>query len=137
VPRSRPDAAADAVRAALALRDALSALNQRHLALDPRREPLRIGVGIDTGDAVVGFIGSHLRQAYTAIGDTVNTASRLESVTKNYPGCDILISARTQEKQQRYKVAETELGRDEELKGKVEKVRVYLVRGRREARPAE
>jgi class 3 adenylate cyclase len=137
VPESRPDAAADAVRAALALRDALSALNQRHLALEPRREPLRIGVGIDTGDAVVGFIGSHLRQSYTAIGDTVNTASRLESATKQYSECDILISARTQEGQERYKVAETELGRDEELKGKSEKVRVYLVRGRRDVPAAE
>ena len=134
VPEPRPEAAADAVRAALAMRDALAAINQRHKALGGQE--LRIGVGVHTGEAVVGFIGSHLRQSYTAIGDTVNIASRLEGVTKKYPGCDILISEQTQEGQQAYKVAETELGNDEELKGRNEKVRVYLVRGLRDSKPA-
>jgi class 3 adenylate cyclase len=133
VPEPRPDAAADAVRAALAMRDALAAINQRHKALGGQE--LRIGVGVHTGEAVVGFIGSHLRQSYTAIGDTVNIASRLEGVTKKYPGCDIIISEKTQQGQQAYHVAETELGDDEKLKGRNEKVRVYLVRGLRESSP--
>ena len=134
VPEPRDEAGADAVRAALAMRDALAAINQRHHALGGHE--LRVGIGVHTGEAVVGFIGSHLRQSYTAIGDTVNTASRLEGATKSYPGCDIIISEETQAEQQRYRVAETELGDDEKLKGKDKPVRVYKVRGLREARPA-
>ena len=129
VPEPRADAAADAVRGALDMRDALSALNLRQRALGGQE--FRIGIGIDTGEVVVGLIGSHLRQSYTAIGDTVNTASRLESATKNYPGCDILISERTQEGQQRLGVAETAFLGYESLKGKEQKVAVYQVRGSR------
>jgi class 3 adenylate cyclase len=133
VPQPRDDAAADAVRAALAMRDALSARNLRHKALGGRE--IQIGIGVHTGRAVVGFIGSHLRLSYTAIGDTVNTASRLESVTKAYPGCDILISQATEDGQQRCRVAETEYKGFAELKGHTP-LAVYQVGSRRGGQPS-
>ena len=128
LPQPRESAPADAVRAALAMRDGLATLNQRRAVLGGSE--IRIGIGVHSGDAVVGFIGSHLRQSYTAIGDTVNTASRLEAATKLHPGCDILISQATEEGQTRYGVAETEFIGYEALKGKSERIAAYQVRGR-------
>jgi adenylate cyclase len=57
-------------------------------------KPLQFGVGINSGDAVVGSIGSKLRSDYTAIGDTVNIAARLEALTKELEA-PILISEST------------------------------------------
>jgi adenylate cyclase len=105
VPEPHPEDAARAVRAALDMREALFSLNLRHKALD--RKTLRIGIGIHTGEAVLGYIGSHLHQSYTVIGDAVNVASRLESATKDYDACDILISHDTQQEQDRFAVAVT------------------------------
>jgi class 3 adenylate cyclase len=128
VPDERPDAAADAVRAALDLREALAALNQRQQVLGG--PTLRIGVGIDAGEAVVGFLGSHLRQSYTAIGDVVNTASRLEGVTKQH-NCDIIISQAVQEEQEQYGVAKTTFLGKVAVKGRRQEVAVYQVDGLR------
>jgi len=81
--------AADAVRGAREIFARLEQLNRR-LAGD-LREPLRIGIGIHYGEAIVGAMGPPRSQIITAIGDTVNTCARLESLTKEYD-CSAVIS---------------------------------------------
>jgi adenylate cyclase len=83
------DAALDAGREML---DRLAAINARISARG--NPPLAIGVGIHTGRAVVGSIGSPRRLEYTAIGDTVNVASRVEGLTKTV-GEPLLLTAAT------------------------------------------
>jgi adenylate cyclase len=84
----RPDAeqALHACRAALAI-----AASVDRIALPPGlADELRVRIGIESGPAVVGNIGSSTRLNYTALGDTVNLASRLEGVNKIY-GTTIII----------------------------------------------
>jgi adenylate cyclase len=78
-----------ALVAARAMAEALHELN-RSLASDIN-EPLRIGIGIHAGPAIVGEMGYGRATSVTAVGDTVNTASRLETLTKDY-GCQLVIS---------------------------------------------
>ena len=79
-PKSFGNDAVRAVKTGVDLLRLASSLESKWLQVIGK--PLRIGVGINTGDAVVGSIGSEIRSDYTAIGDTVNTASRLEGLTK-------------------------------------------------------
>src|SRR5437773_1246803 len=94
VPVEDPEHAIKAVRTGLAFQE-------RTLAAAARWEAkygvtIRNGVGINTGEAVVGTLGSQQRLEYTAIGDTVNLAARLESITKDH-GVSIIISESTYE----------------------------------------
>lgn len=88
-PMPRNDHAELAVSTALQMTQALRRLNERFRVRG--MEPLAIGIGINTGEMIVGNIGSDQRLDYTVIGDNVNLSSRLESLTKNY-GVEILIS---------------------------------------------
>ena len=88
-PVDDPDHALHAVGAALACRDKLAAMNAGEPAFAGRRIAMR--VGLNTGQALVGNIGSRRRFNYTAMGDTVNLASRLEGANKFY-GTTIMAS---------------------------------------------
>jgi adenylate cyclase len=97
-PLDDPDHALHAIEAALGMLKALEDLNIE-LAAEARAngsEPLKlaVGVGINTGDCVVGNMGSEYRFDYSALGDPVNLAARLEGETKNYD-VGILLGERT------------------------------------------
>jgi adenylate cyclase len=91
-PLEQTDHASKACRAALEMRTTLEALNQQWE--EEGRPPLRIGVGVNSGPVAVGNMGSDRLFDYTAIGDNVNLASRLEGLNKYY-GTNILISQAT------------------------------------------
>ena len=89
-PTTTPEDAANALNTAVAMQRRIIGINQE---LQAEGFPeIMVGIGLHTGEVTVGYIGSERRSEYTAIGDTVNTASRLES---NAKGGEILISDAT------------------------------------------
>ncbi len=89
-PTATPEDALNAVKAAVTMQKRLAALNTELRA--EGYDHISVGIGLHTGEATIGYIGSEQRSEYTAIGDTVNLASRLES---NADGGQILMSEAT------------------------------------------
>jgi len=118
-PFDQPDHALRAVRTALAMRDVLAEMNKAKVFGDLQ---LAIGLGVNTGDMVVGNVGGDARFDYTVIGDNVNLGSRLEGLTKEYHVWILITEATRAEVQDRVitrrldKVA---------VKGKKEPVVIY------------
>ena len=93
-PPADPHHATNAVRAALA---AAARIHEEHERAEQRGEPgYGVKIGINSGPAVVGNVGTTKRYNYTAVGETVNVASRLESVPTLY-GCHLVVGPRTAE----------------------------------------
>ena len=109
----------NAVMAALAMQRQAALLSARFVAR--RWPPLKIGIGINTGIVKVGNMGSMYRRAYTAVGDPVNVAARLEGRTKGY-GVGILVAEPTRRLVRDIVFREIDRVR---VKGKDEAVTIY------------
>ncbi len=90
-PTATPSDPVNAVKAAVAMQKRIQTLNSELAA--EGFSSIQVGIGLHTGEATIGYIGSDKRSEYTAIGDTVNLAARLES---NAIGNQILMSEATQ-----------------------------------------
>jgi adenylate cyclase len=112
-----------AVRAGQQMLRRLELLNRRWETMEDRAI-LSIGVGIHTGEAIMGNVGSEERVQYTAIGDTVNAASRIEGLTKQF-GVAFVVSEGTA-KLLPGSVALRDLG-EAEVRGREARIRVYEV----------
>lgn len=123
-PKTTKRDAQNAVRACLEMRRALGELNQKRIAKG--QPPILIGMGLHSGPAISGTIGSDERMEYTVIGDTVNMTSRIESSTKAF-GTDLLISEATaQAVSDEYAL---EIAGSAEVKGKSEPLKLFKVIG--------
>jgi len=123
-PLPRPNDEELAVRMAVEMQERMKEL--RVLWKSQGKEQFDIGCGINSGEAVVGFMGTDRKMEYSALGDTVNIASRLESLTKEYHA-SIIISQSVYEKVKDIVVVK-ELG-FATIKGKTNKVQIYDVLG--------
>jgi adenylate cyclase len=123
-PLKQPDHPFRACRSALEMMAGLKKLNEKWR--EEGEKPLDVGIGINTGNMVVGNMGSELRFDYTVMGDAVNLASRLEDANKTYK-TNVLISETTYE-QVKGEFVCMELDKVR-VKGKTKPVRIYELLG--------
>jgi adenylate cyclase len=128
-PLSDDDHAKHGVRSGLAMLEESDRMNAE-LKVEAETEnrkyiPLRIGIGLNTGECCVGNMGSEMRFDYSVLGDSVNLASRLEGQSKNY-GVDIVIGESTYELVKEF--ACLQLDRIQ-VKGKTVPVNIFCVLG--------
>ncbi len=121
-PLAMPDHAERSIEAALRMQEALSTLNAARSGV----RPIQMRIGVNSGNVVVGDIGSPQRKDYTVIGDVVNIASRLESSVAK-PGQVVIGEATWVAAKHAFRCDPLDEVR---LKGKQKSVRPYLVRER-------
>jgi len=127
-PQSQPNHALLAVKAAWEAQLRLAELRQK----DNRPVPVQFGIGVNTGVAVAGNVGSAGRSEYTVIGDSVNTASRICS---NTPANEVRIGAETYNQTKDY--LEAEQLEPQQVKGKAAPITVYRIISLRSATAPE
>ncbi|WP_222428727.1 CHASE2 domain-containing protein [Denitratisoma sp. DHT3] len=91
-PLPRTDHADQALDAALGIVEEVRRFNVRRLSQG--RTPVRVRIGVESGSAVAGDLGTPFRSVYTAVGDSVNVAARLQELARDYP-CDIIVGMGT------------------------------------------
>lgn len=121
-PVTSPNDARNAVRTALAIREYIS--NYNEFRPDFLADPIEYGIGISSGQLFAGNIGSVQRMEYTVLGDPVNTASRLESLTKQARR-DILIDGPTRERLG--EAAEARELQVRNLRGKLQEISIHAL----------
>jgi adenylate cyclase len=120
-PVSHDDDPARSIRAAVDIRRELVAFNQQRVAQG--KKEIKIGIGINTGNVVAGYIGSSQTMSYSVVGDTVNTASRLCAAAQ---ADQIIISEETYAKTKG--LFPTEELEPLQAKGKLSPLKVYNVK---------
>jgi adenylate cyclase len=122
-PSEDPDHREKSIDAAFAMSKALEQLNNDLNRFD--EDKLSVGIGINTGECIVGNMGSEKRFDYTVLGDAVNLASRLEGQSGNY-GMQIILGEGSIQNlsKEKYSVCELDLIA---VKGKTEPVTIYTV----------
>jgi class 3 adenylate cyclase/CHASE2 domain-containing sensor protein len=122
-PRDVPDHADRAMRTAVIMQRHMVELNRRWREANPAHEELKVRIGVHTGEVIVGNVGGEQRFEYSAIGDPVNLAARLEPANKSYDTLN-MVSQITLEAGEPggYRVRELD---NIAVKGKEEPVKVY------------
>ena len=126
-PKAYPDHADRAMRAAVTMQRRMYDLNRRWRGTNPGHLDLSVRIGIHTGEVVVGNLGGAERFAYSAIGDSVNLAARLEPANKTYDTLTMVSHATLSAADaSRFRVRELDYVA---VKGKTEPAKVYELVG--------
>lgn len=117
-----PVSADDALKCAVEMQSSLAEYNKHHQEIDP----IKIGIGINTGFLMLGTVGEEFRLGATVISDAVNIASRVESLTKVYDE-EILITQNTYDKLQNTTYLDIQKVGNILVKGKSKEIIIYRV----------
>lgn len=123
---NQPDHADLAMQASLEMLRRLEALN-RYWEQHDERMPFRIGIAIHSGEAIVGNVGSEQRMQYTAIGDSVNTAARIEGMTREH-GLQFLASETAAARVSAQIATFTEIG-EAQVRGREQPITICALEG--------